>query len=40
MKAIVFGATASAKIIYEEIKKKYEIVAFADNDANKRGGYV
>lgn len=38
MKAIVFGATASSKTIYEEIKKKYDIVAFADNDANKRGG--
>lgn len=38
MKAVVFGATASAKMIYKEISKKYEIVAFADNDQNKSGG--
>lgn len=37
-KAIVFGATASANMIYEEIRKKYEIVAFADNDKGKVGG--
>lgn len=32
------GATPSAKTLYEEIKKKYDIVAFADNDTKKRGG--
>lgn len=37
MRAIVFGATASAETIYEEIKKKYNIVAFVDNDASKQG---
>lgn len=40
MNAIVFGATASAKMIYKEIRKKYEIIAFADNDQNKSGGGI
>lgn len=40
MKAIVFGATPSAKTLYEEIKKKYDIVAFTDNDAKKQGGGI
>lgn len=38
MKAVVFGATTSAKSIYDEIKKQYDIVAFADNDIKKQGG--
>lgn len=39
MKAIVFGATPSAKTIYMEIEKEYEIVALTDNDPQKwRGG--
>lgn len=37
-KAIVFGYTSSAKKLYEQIEKKYEIVAFCDNDKNKWGG--
>lgn len=37
MKVIVFGATTSAKTTYEEIKKKYDIVAFVDNDPKKWG---
>lgn len=37
MKAIVFGATLSAKTIYDEISKKYEIVGYCDNDSNKWG---
>lgn len=36
-KAIVFGYTLSAKKLYEEIEKKYEIVAFCDNDKDKWG---
>lgn len=40
MKAVVFGATTSGRTIYEEIKKKYQIVAFADNDVNKQGGNI
>lgn len=35
--AIVFGATTSALKIYEEIEKKYRIVAFCDNDCSKWG---
>lgn len=38
MKAIVFGATPSAKTVYMEIEKEYEIVALADNDPQKMGG--
>ena len=38
MKAIVFGATPSAKTVYMEIEKEYEIVALADNDPQKWGG--
>lgn len=40
MRAIVFGATASANDLYEKIKKKYDIVAFCDNDMNKWGGVI
>lgn len=38
MKAIVFGATTSARNLYEEIRKKYDIIAFCDNDEKKWGG--
>ena len=38
MKAIIFGATTSSKELYEEIKKRYDIVAYCDNDKNKWGG--
>ncbi len=38
MRAIVFGATLSAKEMYRKIMEQYEIVAFADNDPNKQGG--
>lgn len=37
MKAIVFGATTSARSLYDEIRQKYEIVAFCDNDDKKWG---
>ncbi|MCM1153902.1 MAG: macrocin-O-methyltransferase [Roseburia sp.] len=40
MKAIVFGATPSAQIIYSEIKKKYEIIAYCDNDTSKWGSEI
>lgn len=40
MKAIVFGATPSAKTAYMEIEKEYEIVALADNDSQKCGGRI
>lgn len=35
MKVIVFGATTSARTVYEEIEEKYEIVALTDNDPEK-----
>ena len=38
MRAVVFGATLSAKALYEEIEKKYSIVAYCDNDMSKWGG--
>lgn len=37
MKAVVFGATLSAKELYQEIKKKYSIVCYCDNDKSKWG---
>lgn len=40
MKAIVFGATTSARNLYEEIRKKYDIIAFCDNDEKKWGGGI
>lgn len=40
LKAIVFGATKSAENIYIEISKKYEIVAYCDNDQRKWGGQI
>ncbi len=40
MKAVIFGATTSGKAIYEEIKEKYTIVAYADNDVKKQGGNI
>ena len=38
MKAAIFGATLSAKSIYEDIKKTYEVIAYCDNDKRKWGG--
>lgn len=40
LKAVVFGATTSAKVLYDRIKRDYEIVAFCDNDKNKWGGKI
>lgn len=40
MKAIVFGATKSAMAMYTEISKKYDIVAYCDNDQNKWGSEI
>lgn len=40
MKAVVFGATESARSLYREIKMKYEIVAYCDNDKNKWGKQI
>lgn len=40
MRAIIFGATMSAKALYKEIGKKYDIVAFCDNDVNKWGKLI
>ena len=38
MRAVVFGATLSAKALYEEIKNNYSIIAYCDNDMSKWGG--
>lgn len=35
LRAICFGAAGSAKRLYVEINKKYEVIAFVDNDAKK-----
>ena len=32
MNAVVFGATPSAKALYDEIKINYNIIAYCDND--------
>lgn len=40
MKAIVFGATKSALSIYAEISRKYEIIAYCDNDQRKWGDEI
>ncbi len=37
MKIIMFGAGASARMLYDELCKTHEIVAFADNDPQKWG---
>lgn len=37
LKAILFGAAAGGKRIYEEVKQKYEVIAFVDNDSFKWG---
>lgn len=37
MRAAIFGATLSAKSIYEDIKKRYEVIAYCDNDKRKWG---
>ena len=37
MKAIVFGAAVSRQEYYDEIKKRYDIVAYFDNDPAKWG---
>lgn len=37
MKVIMFGAGASAHVLYEEISKQHTVVAFADNDEGKWG---
>lgn len=38
MEAVVFGATPSARNLYQEIEKRYTIVCFCDNDKSKWGG--
>lgn len=40
MKAICFGAGGGGIRFYGEICRKYEVVAFADNDNGKWGGSV
>ena len=37
MNAVVFGATPSAKALYDEIKINYNIIAYCDNDRKKWG---
>ena len=37
MEAVVFGATPSARKLYQEIEKRYTIVCFCDNDKSKWG---
>ena len=37
MEAVVFGATPSARNLYQEIEKRYTIVCFCDNDKSKWG---
>ena len=37
MKIIMFGAGASAHVLYDEVSKKGEVIAFADNDPQKWG---
>ena len=36
-KIIIFGASNTGKNAFEVLNKKYEVVAFCDNDANKHG---
>lgn len=40
MKIIMFGAGASARVLYEEVSLKGEVVAFADNDPRKWGALL
>ena len=40
MKAICFGAGSGGIKLYDEICRKYEVVAFADNDNRKWGGLL
>lgn len=39
MKAVCFGAAGGGIRLYDEICRKYEVVAFTDNDTKKWGGY-
>lgn len=39
-KSIVFGATESAKDIYDWIRKDFQIIAFCDNNRDKWGKYL
>ena len=36
-RVIIFGAGGTGKELYENIKSKYEVVAFLDNDTEKQG---
>ena len=40
MKAIIFGASKNSERLYSMIKQKYEVVAYADNDEGKWGGWL
>lgn len=40
MRAILFGAGGGGKRLYEEVKERYEVVAFTDNDARKWGKQI
>lgn len=35
-KAICFGAAGGGKRLFDEISEKYEIIAFTDNDKDKK----
>lgn len=40
MNIIIFGAEASGRMLYDEVSKKGNVIAFADNDPNKWGKTV
>lgn len=36
--AVIFGASDTGKRIFENVEKKYNILAITDNDSRKWGG--
>lgn len=40
MKALIYGAGATGKQVYKNIKSKYEVVGFLDGNPEKKGHVI
>ena len=38
MRAVLFGAGGGGKRLFPDISRKYDVIAFVDNDSQKWGG--